>query len=245
MKKNILLTIASMGLVAALSIGGTLAYLTAKTDEKTNVFTGEDEKLKGHIEEEDWKYDKEGYTYLPGDVVAKDPMLVNDSDLSAYAALKVEFVVDGNKVSYDEFTNYATVSYNKVDGFNTEDFDVTVGNDEVFLVCKEAIEKKGKTPDIFDQVHVNYYIKQVLSKEYSGKDIYYYDENNKLVKVENLTTGVDENITYYDSEGNEMNLEGSLVLPKFDIVITGFMVQEKNTTFEDATTQLKELAGVK
>lgn len=64
--KSIFTLTAAFVLVAALSIGGTLAWLTAQTNTITNTFTGSDITVK--LEET-----TENYKMVPGATIKKDP----------------------------------------------------------------------------------------------------------------------------------------------------------------------------
>lgn len=77
----------ALGLVAVLSIAGTLAYLQKKTDPKVNTFTGS-AGLRLELTESNWDTDndgapddgepmKEAGSYIPGTVYTKNPQLVN------------------------------------------------------------------------------------------------------------------------------------------------------------------------
>ena len=114
MKKNkIMLSVISGLLVAAVAVGGTLAYLSDKTDTVTNTFnvgTGYEEDEKGHVglwlDETDKTGEENplmpsetdrtetGVTYddmYPGDVVAKDPTFhLTDGSIESYVFAEVE-----------------------------------------------------------------------------------------------------------------------------------------------------------
>lgn len=101
-----LLMAVSMVLVVAISVGVTLAYLTAQTDIKTNNFIADSDNLTGNIYEP--AFDVATKTNLkPDDVINKDPMIQNETKAAKmYAGLKVNFVIKGNFVSYDTFRKY-------------------------------------------------------------------------------------------------------------------------------------------
>lgn len=77
----------ALGLVAVLSIAGTLAYLQKKTDDKVNTFTGST-GLKLMLTENQWDPDNDkdeddddpyanARKYIPGNTYAKNPQLIN------------------------------------------------------------------------------------------------------------------------------------------------------------------------
>ena len=53
-KKKLITTIASLALVGAISIGATLAYLSAQTDVMTNTFTSVGSNLSIQLREPAW-----------------------------------------------------------------------------------------------------------------------------------------------------------------------------------------------
>ena len=89
MKKKVVVSTCAVALAGTLAVGGVLAYLHAQTDTVRNVFTGEQDNLNGHIEEE-FERDKAD-RYVPGDVITKKPHVVNESDsITAWVAVKVK-----------------------------------------------------------------------------------------------------------------------------------------------------------
>ena len=114
MKKNkIMLSVISGLLVAAVAVGGTLAYLSDKSNMVTNTFnvgTGYEEDEKGHVglwlDETDKTGEENplmpsetdrtetGVTYddmYPGDVVAKDPTFhLTDGSIESYVFAEVK-----------------------------------------------------------------------------------------------------------------------------------------------------------
>lgn len=91
MKKStkVLATVLSLVLVAALSVGGTLAYLQAKTDTVTNTFTF------GNLELELKETTGSTYPVIPGADISKDPKVTLSTprgynDVDAYVYVRVE-----------------------------------------------------------------------------------------------------------------------------------------------------------
>lgn len=90
----------ALGLVAVLSIAGTLAYLQKKTKDKTNTFIGST-GLKLSLTESNWDTDndnqaddgepmKEAEAYIPGTAYKKNPQLIN------WDLIGTNWVLDGN-----------------------------------------------------------------------------------------------------------------------------------------------------
>lgn len=91
MKKKLTLVV-SLLLVMALSIGGTLAYLTFETQEVKNTFTVGNVKIDltetGATEENGWT---NSYKMIPGDTIAKDPKVtVDQNSEDCWLFVKVE-----------------------------------------------------------------------------------------------------------------------------------------------------------
>ena len=262
-KKKIALTACATALVGTLAVGGTLAYFTAQTNTVENVFTGNNKDLKGIIDENFNKKIAESYT--PGDVIYKEPWLENKTDsIDAYVAVKVDIDAEGNTVSYDDFAKtYATIQTKTangqfVDGFNTNDFEeVTVPNANYkFFVYKTVVNAGEKTKNIFDQVTVNAQIKKVFNSETAEKTVWKevtkanYDSSSATKKEISGKYYVQESVTSstYDSEANyfvdkEGKLENATIsrLPKFNVNVTGYMVQADHVSHEEAVKELTAL----
>lgn len=87
-KKTILVAAIAVMLVAALVVGGTLAYFTDKSDAKVNTFTVGNVAIK--LEEPNWNAN-ESHTLLPGVSYAKDPTItVKEGSQNAYVFLKLD-----------------------------------------------------------------------------------------------------------------------------------------------------------
>lgn len=117
-KKKLITTIASLALVGAISIGATLAYLSAQTDVMTNTFTapGEGKGLSIQLREPAWdgyefgeymagdknpdgqtaKNDdpdlgiNEAKNFAPGSTAEKNPQVKNTSTQDVWVALTID-----------------------------------------------------------------------------------------------------------------------------------------------------------
>ena len=109
--RRIALTLCVMFVVLAASIGGTVAWLTAKTDTITNTFTAGDINItltESYVDENN----NRNYTFVPGDVLPKDPKVtVNANSEACWLFVKVE---EGN--NFGDF-----MSYNIADGWTKGD----------------------------------------------------------------------------------------------------------------------------
>lgn len=101
MKKKIALMATSLVLVAALAVGGTLAYLTAKSDAVVNTFTVGNVAIKldeakanadGTLVENADRVQANSYKLIPGHTYNKDPMVtVQKGSESSYIKMTVTF----------------------------------------------------------------------------------------------------------------------------------------------------------
>jgi predicted ribosomally synthesized peptide with SipW-like signal peptide len=92
MKKRIVLAAAACALVVSTGIGGTMAYLTDKTDTKVNTFKVG--KVEIEVEEPTWdanKKDNSKYAQnlVPNQTVQKDPQVKNTGNNDAIVFMKV------------------------------------------------------------------------------------------------------------------------------------------------------------
>lgn len=117
-RRFIVIALLAVALIVVLSIGGTLAYLTATTNTKNNVFTSTT-NITATLTEPNW--DATGSTtannMLPGTAAAKDPKITNTDPAggeSEYVAERMTFqkaVDDGSggityvNMSVDEVNN--------------------------------------------------------------------------------------------------------------------------------------------
>lgn len=136
-KKNnrfgkVLLLMTSIVLVIAVSVIGTLAFLTAETDILTNSFqasTG----ISGKVDEPSFPGGRTGgdTTYTFGAPVKKDPLIQNTGKNNMYVGLKLDFYLNAQnndpddyvKVPYSTFAQYVDIisdaKKNTTDVFNT------------------------------------------------------------------------------------------------------------------------------
>ena len=131
MKKKLTVSLAVLALVACMTAGATLAWLTAKTSSVTNTFT------YGDINIELKETTGESYKMVPGNTIAKDPKVtVKANSEACWLFVKVE-----KSANFDEFMTYGIadgwtkldgvdgVYYREVDSLTTDTvFDVLSGN---------------------------------------------------------------------------------------------------------------------
>ena len=125
MKKKVL-SIVAVVLVLCCAIGGTLAWLTAKSEVVTNVFTTSDIKVKLEENEGD-KKENGNYEFkmVPGQTISKDPkatVLTGSEKCYLFVKLEksttfdtyLEYVIADGWTKFDGVTD--TVYYRAVDG---------------------------------------------------------------------------------------------------------------------------------
>lgn len=118
-KKTILVAAIAVMLVAALVVGGTLAYFT-DTKSVTNTFTVGNVAIK--LEEPNWKAN-EPHTLVPGASYAKDPTItVEKGSQDAYVFLEInmnKYVSLINLMGVDAYKNHIGGLSGKYPGFQT------------------------------------------------------------------------------------------------------------------------------
>lgn len=100
-------------LVAALAIGGTLAYLTDSTETVTNTFTPDDD-IDIYLTETD-----QSYVLVPGQETEKDPEVTVESGSSeayVFVVVKEEILTAALEISGTQYTFSDYVSYTINDG---------------------------------------------------------------------------------------------------------------------------------
>lgn len=120
-KKNKKKAIIAMVLVMALVIGGTLAYLGTRSEDKENIFVGSKD-IDLTLMEPSWDDTQEKYTkpekdraekYSPKGEYLKNPMLYNSSDNDAeeWVAMKVSFKLENPTICYLKYKDSGKTYY--------------------------------------------------------------------------------------------------------------------------------------
>lgn len=181
---KVTLSVVALILVAAVTYGITMAFLTAKSNDKTNVFTSGDNV---DITINEPKYDQiEDYTYKPGDIQDKDPSVENLKE-AAYVAMTVEFYAKEpgaadytGPMTYGDFkAQYANIGIEKDSVFAAGEFNpqwyASADNSDtstklVFYYkgsnqdnTLKAVDKGGKTEELFTKVKFNDDIETVVN----------------------------------------------------------------------------------
>ena len=258
-KKQVLITGAAMALTAVLAVGGTLAYMTAITETKKNVFTS-DKGVTIKLEEIGWDNSgkKKAENYTPGDVIAKDPGIVNECNESVWSGVKLDYIGTDRYKTGEEYkaTYYTQDAFKK---YGTIDIEGTAWtliatnkNGSELYAYNSELEAAAKTaPTLFNNLSVDAKIKEEKTSDWTEayKKVVKntYDANGKLVssdvvyeKYDAATTPEVSNSYVVDKDGKYVDAYG---LPRFTIDVSGYAVQFSEVDFATAKTQLIALAN--
>ncbi|HIQ79962.1 MAG TPA: hypothetical protein IAD32_01595 [Candidatus Scatavimonas merdigallinarum] len=173
---KVTLSVVALVLVAAVTYGITMAFLTARSNDKTNVFTAGD-NVDIIINEPNYDLITD-HTYKPGDIQDKDPSVENLKEES-YIAMTVEFKVkDGTEdyvqKTYGEFKNYAHFGI-----MNSGNFVADTVNEQWFANANNAdtstklvyYYKGDNAEDVLKAVATDASTEELFTKVQFNKDI--------------------------------------------------------------------------
>lgn len=148
--KKLKLAIVSLALVAVVGIGGTLAFLSTKTNDKKNTFTM-GTGIKGELVEPGWDSEgkKQAENFTPGRVITKDPQIVNQSPEgtdNAYVAATLTYTEGLTAADIEKF---AVIDWNTTDWEFNEDHTIAYYKHE--SVAKKPAEA---TEPLFTKVTI-------------------------------------------------------------------------------------------
>lgn len=143
MKKILVMTLAAL-LLVAVSVAGTVAYLTTSSDEVTNIF--EPTTVDVDVEET-----TNEYKLIPGTSISKDPKVTYKTpDFASYVFVKVtESIKDG--LEFDKYIGYDVITTGEKAWTALPDEDgvyymeVPAGEDATGI---SVIQDKNGTPDM-------------------------------------------------------------------------------------------------
>ena len=158
-KRNLLISILSLALVAVIGVGATLAYFTDKTDVKNNVFTTGmvDITLTDTSDSEKATETQTGIFFdevMPGDLLDKNVYITVDKDSApAYvgAFVSVDYSHFGRPEAYDVMglVNDAMMRAGTMNNWNT--YYVSVGGtDGVLYVYNQVVEPDDANDVVLD-----------------------------------------------------------------------------------------------
>lgn len=209
--KKLMVSIISLALVAVVGIGGTLAYLSTRTNDKTNTFTM-GTGISGNLSEPGW--DEEGREqadhFTPGRVITKDPRINNTSPEgtdNAYVAVKLTYT--GDVTSAAEIEQFAEIDW------NTEDWEFN--GDHTVAIYKHESVAGTPTETLFNKVTIS-------NLALTADQIKSADSTNVQFTKELYPDG---NWADYEMKNFDINLQGYLVQTEgfdsaLDAVTTAF-----------------------
>lgn len=155
-KRNLLISLLSLALVAVIGVGATLAYFTDKTDTKTNVFTtGKvDITLTDTSTSDKATVTDTGIEYkdvVPGDNLDKDVYITVDKDSSPCyvgAFVSIDYPEDARPDEYDVMglVNDAMMRAGTMNNWTT--YYVSVGETEGVLYVYNEVVDPAHTEDV-------------------------------------------------------------------------------------------------
>lgn len=160
MKKKSMTVVLSLVLVLCLAVGGTLAWLTAKTDTVTNTFTVGDINLDlyehvlqadGTLGETTTNSGNDNYKMVPGNTLPKDPTVVVKANSEAcWLFVKVE-----KSANFDTYMSYTMDSqWTALEGNDGVFYKEVAANtaDQEFnvLADKKVVVKDDVTKDMLE-----------------------------------------------------------------------------------------------
>jgi len=234
-KRNLITSVVALSLVSLLGIGATLAYLT-DSEAATNTFTSGSVKID--LVEPSWDPEN-GQDLAPGDVIPKDPAIVNVGRNDAYMMLKVEGMDAMSAIGFE--ANYDDENWVLVDETGKK---VAVNTDALvdgYYVYDGVVAAGEATEPLFEEVRYTigatgaefgeYTVKGILNAEKNGVSHYeiWKDEAKMELSVENSFKSYDLAADYIVAkDGLDAAAETSYT---FDLKVTGYGIQAENITF--------------
>ena len=261
-KKNykahkVLLVAVSCVLVSAISVSATLAYLTAKTQTKTNRFTAT-ENLEGEVVEDFPNGTPDGsvegkfnYQTRPNETVVKQPKIDNDSphEKEMFVAAKVQFKIksaaDANsaqsfkEVTQAQFEQFVTVAWNIATG----DAPTTEESTGKWYKITSSVSGDKASYFVYSK-HLDADDQDGTGLEKSGVDTTSQIFNSVTVK-KGVNHDATNGIKLLDSHVSAGTLTNTYNGFEYQIIISGFGVDNENSkTLGTATGDLKTLMGI-
>lgn len=265
-KKKILTAVLAVCLVAAMTVGATLAYFTSKTEDVVNTFTVGNVDID--LTEPSWNPD-DGKDLQPGAVVKKDPKITNTGVGDGYVMIQVT----GMDAMVDFSAEYDAANWTLVDADGNV-LPVPAGNalvDGYYVYNKGALAPGTSTPALFSEVVFNEDAAEVSGTTHKIMGYFqdenglftYKDENGAVIeankdrqptvfadaakknpKVVYKIQGVDK-VFDTAAEAEEYVLtnfkdEASFV---FNLTVKGYAIQTTGINFTPYTNWVPELTG--
>lgn len=239
MNKKTIITLCSVVLVLAVTVGATLAYLSAKTNPKENVFTI-GEGITGNLVEPKWdginfeldsnkvevsETEELGKTlatnFVPGREIPKDPTVENTSDIEVWVAVTLDYSVSGNEVP-KKAVDYDRIFASK----NAEGSFIGTGFAEMV---------KNENWEFSDDMKTAYYKTKVPAKS-----------STSISKSEPVFTQINIlNDAKIDDVMDENNVLKRAKIEGFVIDINAYLIQAEGLEYDTAKTELNNLIAEK
>ena len=226
-KSSVITSVLAFVLVAALAVGGTIAYFTS-SDEVTNTFTMGDIAIG--LTEDEWDDTTDGKEMLPGTTLYKNPT-VAATEGDSYMRVKVEFIdtATGNPIT--DSTRIAKIMdtvYYSATAYGTEGS--CIEGSSYSAAQRDAITGLVKGVNTTDFVKDN---------TYSTGSVYYYNYingGNNIFSEEDGDTAI---LFTHIIIPTDWTREDLAVLGEYSIHITAQAVQ--TTGFDNAAAAYAEL----
>lgn len=232
MKKQIILGITSMVLVSAIAVGGTLAFLSAKTNEMTNTFTAVGSDISGQLREPAW----DGY-----DFGANNPDGKTANPIKADGEPRNQAELDALGVNMAK-EMYPTMEIPKNPMLkNTSSI-------PVWMAMKVTYTNKAKFDAIANPLAINTDAWKLVSSG-ADYDIYIYAtsytpaaegtaETGSFTTVGKLGSGHETTVTPLFDKVTIKDVDSTVFSGNFAITLKGSAVQTKNISFTAAKQAL-------
>lgn len=240
--KKVLAGFMALVLVVGLTIAGTLAYLSTKSNEVTNVFTATG-NIALKLIEPNFKPD-EASKFKPAGEYPKDPTLVNTTgdNSSEWVILRVDYMVSPNADTAYSNVSQADITYKKTgtkaDAANAKGL-ITIADlpgsnwikldlSQTWLDNAAKVQKAGGAVVGKDANCEFYVYKKALTSDSSLKSKSVADLHKMASIGENFkTTPLFSKITVYSQEQLELNGYTMDTLPRFKIDIVGGAIKNE------------------
>ncbi len=237
MNKKRLMIISLVAVLLVAAVGTTLALMSAKTDEKENVFTV-GQGIKGELKEPNWDGDnftdadnqvtvvtddqlgkKKAENYYPGSEMLKDPAVANRSAVDTWIAVTIDYSYFDRIASTDgqgnEVVTYATTKNPNVTGM------IMFHN----TPTKFAEIDFNNTDWEFNSDYTVAYYKTKVEPKKKTNTVFNKVTIDKLADV-----------------SDTVDLNKMLGISKFEIDLQGYLVQAQGVdTLEAAKTELDKI----
>lgn len=239
-------------LAAAISVGATLAYLTAQTGKVTNTFTASGD-LTGQIQEPGFP-DGGTVAYTPGQTITKDPLIHNLSGFDIYGAVRLDYYInftgsDYVRVPYEIFHKYFSVNYegtisadwteftDKVTTKNAASGITNAGTEWSRYFFYENVITDGSSSTTSTKAsttygnNATYFSKPVFTTVTPSGDILLGSKNNTSITAY-------ETKLHYGTDGFKGKMYEKM---NFKIIVTGFGVKKEASGRDTAYNEIEAL----